>query len=223
MSAYESSRHKKAGNRDDKTVSRNEKNGIRAKARLDGAPVVLTAKKDMRSRRTKRALYEAMFNLLADEDFENITVNDICMAASVSRTTFYVYFEDKYRLTNYCIKELVSDISARSDKDDIHDILDKILAAIDENRRVFQNLLIDGNRELEKILHLEMVGDFVHLLSGHPVMGTASETQIGMRAVFLASGISNLLVWWISGAFSVTKDEMTINLIQILKEIGLIS
>ena len=175
----------------------------------------MSAHKDMRGYRTKRALAEAMFDLLGREDFQNITVNDICAAASVSRNTFYVYFEDKYRLALHCMEEFKAGIAASANRGDLRDVLDKTLTAIDGNRRVFRNLLFgEGNKELERILHLMFVEDFTALLTKRQEEGKAFDVPPRMIAVFLAAGISYLIIWWISGAFAQTKEEMVENLMK---------
>ena len=49
-------------------------------------------KEDLRVKITKQLLYDAMFDLLRDNRFENIKVTDICDKAEIHRTTFYKHF-----------------------------------------------------------------------------------------------------------------------------------
>lgn len=53
---------------------------------------------DLRVRRTYKFLWEALMSLMAEHDFESITVTSICERAMVHRTTFYKHYEDKYAL-----------------------------------------------------------------------------------------------------------------------------
>lgn len=55
-------------------------------------------KLDLRVRRTYKFLWDALISLMAESDFEAITVTDICERAMVHRTTFYKHYEDKYAL-----------------------------------------------------------------------------------------------------------------------------
>lgn len=55
--------------------------------------------------RTKRILSAQLRQLLENKNFKKITVNDICQGAMVSRSTFYLHFEDKYQLFRYCVDE----------------------------------------------------------------------------------------------------------------------
>lgn len=54
------------------------------------------------AKRTLSAFKDAMFLLLAQKPFEDITVQALCDEAAYPRATFYNYFDDKYDLLNYC-------------------------------------------------------------------------------------------------------------------------
>jgi len=53
---------------------------------------------DRRVRKTRRALGDAMFDLLTKKRYEAITVQDVIDRADVSRSTFYAHFVDKDEL-----------------------------------------------------------------------------------------------------------------------------
>ena len=53
---------------------------------------------DPRARRTRGALQQALETLLAQKDFEKISVQDIAEAATLNRATFYDHFPDKFAL-----------------------------------------------------------------------------------------------------------------------------
>ena len=49
---------------------------------------------DRRIMKTKRSLKSAMIAMLAAEDFEHISVTELCRAAEISRITFYSHYND---------------------------------------------------------------------------------------------------------------------------------
>jgi len=63
------------------------------------------ARLDPRVKRTRKLLQKAFSDLLAEKGFQSITVADITERAEVNRATFYLHFEDKYDLLNYCVRE----------------------------------------------------------------------------------------------------------------------
>ncbi len=62
------------------------------------------------AKRTLDALSSAMFFLLSEKAFEEITVGELCEQAQYPRATFYNYFDDKYDLLNYCWLSLAEKI-----------------------------------------------------------------------------------------------------------------
>lgn len=168
----------------------------------------MTVQKDARTHRTKQTLVDAMFELLAKEDFQNITVNDVCAIASVSRTTFYLYFEDKYSLVICCIEEIVYAIMQEYDGGNTDRIFDKLLTAVQERRQVLQNLLkYEGSRELQHRLDAFFVQQIEQFLAKR-THGLPCDPPLSILAVFYAAGMSDLILWWLSGGFSVSRKQM---------------
>ncbi len=61
---------------------------------------------DLRVRRTRHLLQQAFMELMAEKDFQAITVQDIAERAMVNRATFYDHFVDKYALLTASITEM---------------------------------------------------------------------------------------------------------------------
>jgi AcrR family transcriptional regulator len=62
-------------------------------------------KLDPRAKRTLKVLRTAMMELLEEQEFSKITVQDITERAEVNRATFYDHFDDKYELLNDLVRE----------------------------------------------------------------------------------------------------------------------
>jgi AcrR family transcriptional regulator len=67
-----------------------------------------------RSLNTRRAILRAAVRLLGTQEFSATTVEDICTAAGIGRSTFYLYFESKEQL----LMEL-AEATARGVADDV--------------------------------------------------------------------------------------------------------
>ena len=61
---------------------------------------------DLRQRKTRRLLVEALAQLLVEKPFQELSVVDICGRAMVHRTTFYAHFNDKQELLRYLLDGL---------------------------------------------------------------------------------------------------------------------
>lgn len=73
---------------------------------------------DLRARRTRKLLRDALLELIEERGFDAITVGEIAERAMVSRAAFYRYYQDKYDLVEQIFDEamqtFVSDIGLRS-------------------------------------------------------------------------------------------------------------
>lgn len=72
-------------------------------------------KYDSRIKKTDRALVKALFTLLSEKSFEDITVQAICDSASIRRATFYTHFSDKYQLFGYAIRYTYQNLPSYQD------------------------------------------------------------------------------------------------------------
>ena len=54
--------------------------------------------RQQRSINTRRAILRAAARSFSEQDFDSTTVEDICAAAGVGRSTFYLYFDSKERV-----------------------------------------------------------------------------------------------------------------------------
>lgn len=63
---------------------------------------------DLRIVRTRKAIMDALVQLIIQKDFSKITVTDITNIAVINRATFYYHFTDKYELLIAFIKEKIA-------------------------------------------------------------------------------------------------------------------
>jgi AcrR family transcriptional regulator len=63
-------------------------------------------KLDPRVRRTRGLILQSFESLLAEKNFENISVQDVTDKAQINRATFYAHFQDKYALLDHSINKL---------------------------------------------------------------------------------------------------------------------
>ena len=73
---------------------------------------------------TKSAIVKAMLKLVRSKKFADITVEDICEKANVSRRTFYRYYSDKHALLKDVFVEC---FFSKIDTDNVRDLWDIIL------------------------------------------------------------------------------------------------
>lgn len=67
-------------------------------------------------------ILQSLLELLHNQNFESITVKQIVNRAGISRSTFYLHFEDKYQLMEFLRKDITSKFLAYYDLNDKADL-----------------------------------------------------------------------------------------------------
>lgn len=65
---------------------------------------------DHRIEKTKRSIYNAFIGLRSKKPLERLTVKELCEAAQINKSTFYVHYQDVYDLSDKIESEIVRDI-----------------------------------------------------------------------------------------------------------------
>jgi AcrR family transcriptional regulator len=65
---------------------------------------------DVRVRRTRKLLREALVDLIGERGFERVTVGEITERAMVSRAAFYRNYRDKYQLVEQIFDEAIAEL-----------------------------------------------------------------------------------------------------------------
>ncbi len=59
---------------------------------------------DRRIGKSKKAIIDALTQLMMEKDFDKITIHEIAEQANVNRGTVYLHYTDKFDLLNHCIE-----------------------------------------------------------------------------------------------------------------------
>ena len=124
---------------------------------------------------TKRALADALKELLSRRTLDRITVQDVSDAANVSRKTFYYHFHDIYDLMEWLVVDECSHLGnpATGAVDWVREVADALNYA-QENRGWVLNVYQSVEREqleriLRKIVQPYVEADFDRTVNGRPV------------------------------------------------------
>ena len=116
-------------------------------------------KEDRRITKTKQNLKNTLWELLSEENFDKITVKEICDRAMTSRITFYNYYSDKYALLEAIFEDMNEDLTdhyevlQRNNPDDnaviaFENLLDCFLEAEEQIRGIASNVNLQRNSVL---------------------------------------------------------------------------
>ncbi|MGF1504902.1 MAG: TetR family transcriptional regulator [Chloroflexi bacterium] len=181
---------------------------------------------DLRVRRTRKLLWEALLALIEHEDFERITVTAICEKAMVHRTTFYKHYLDKYDLLEQGARALFTELAAEfmdaavvlwetsPQNPPAHFV--RVFEHAREHRRFYQ--LVIGERTFRALLF-----DFLQEQSRGRLrqVGAAGHTLTIPEVIvvqFSAGALLTVLTWWIENDLPHPPDDMARWLMTLLIE-----
>ena len=103
---------------------------------------------DPRTRRTKRAIRNALAGLLAERDLNAITIRDVAARAEINRKTFYNYYSGLHQVLDEIENEIVAmaenvfaDLDLKRDMENPYAIFQKITAVINTDMDFYGHLL----------------------------------------------------------------------------------
>jgi len=172
---------------------------------------------DMRVRRTHKFLWDALMSLLAERDFESITVTAICERAMVHRTTFYKHYEDKYGLLfsgiqdelNAHFEAFDSAVDKPLEMDEEPDTMARFVTVFEHvlKHERFYRLMItgDGFSKFSTLLRKSLADRFERRLRRE---GKQTSVPIALHAQLHAAVMVTMIAWWLENDRPYTPVEM---------------
>lgn len=177
-------------------------------------------KQDIRITKTHKALSEALVALLEQKSFQKITINDICQQSMVSRSTFYLHFEDKYQLLAFCLEQEKDYLMGVLKETDPRSFIRSLLMAVKERERIYRNLLTaDARTEILEILQDSMIRFIRDGLEESERQGVELAGPIPLLAVYYSNGLASMTIYWARNGFRYSVEEMTICSYNLLADI----
>lgn len=163
---------------------------------------------DPRITRTRKLIRDALTSLLAEKNFESVSVQDIAERATVNRATFYAHFTDKFSLLDTIIRE---DVAARIAEGDPLSLSDtrEMLTAIGSNVFTFvgshRKCRVDRDFEpqFQRAMEAELT-DFLTPKFGH------------CTAMLIASALAGAAMNWRHQAPKAPTEPIVANIVAIL-------
>lgn len=170
-------------------------------------------KYDLRIKKTDRALVKALFTLLSQKSFEDITVQAICDSAQIRRATFYTHFSDKYELFGYAVRvtyQTLPSYNSLYTANRTKEIYLKLLSDVIDF--ITHNLDLVNSFKKSQIVHLmlniistEIIKDIAEIASEYNDNRSIDST---ITINFYIKGVFGVLQWWVDDNYPVSKDEL---------------
>ena len=163
-------------------------------------------KTDLRIRRTYKYLTDALFELLKEKNFDDITVGELCEKAMIRRATFYKHFAGKYEFLTFIIKDKQCEfeesyrpeIQSTDPRNFYINTFDKTLAFFEENMEMFRTILRSSSSGvLLQMLSDEVERGILKHLKQDEKAGAALSAQPEILSVMLTGAFIYVIRWWV--------------------------
>ncbi|ANE45207.1 TetR family transcriptional regulator [Paenibacillus swuensis] len=177
---------------------------------------------DRRIKKNQEAIMNALIGLMAEKDFEKITINEIAERADVNRGTIYSHYADKYDLLDKCLQthmeQLVQSCSP-ADETGLYPARDTLLRTfqlMEQNALFYTTLLTNkGVPSFRNHLQALMIrGIHEQIDQSHMDLG---ELQKDILAQFLSSATVGVIEWWFVQKMPCSAKDMTDQLWKLLE------
>lgn len=163
-------------------------------------------------------IIEAFNQCIARKSFEKITVQEICEIASISKTTFYRHFQDKYDVMNAnfsrLIDELIEEEDCKSYRDLIYLLLTSAKTRWEPLKRTFE---ATGYNSLKYFI-FEYVYLFSETITKLNRDGKGFTEEERLCCEVFDHGISEIAEQWITGNYQVDALTAADQLVLMLPE-----
>jgi AcrR family transcriptional regulator len=171
------------------------------------------SQEDPRVKRTHKLLWEALLALLEKRSFEEINVTDICVQATINRTTFYKHFESKYDLLSFGLQHdhetFESNERQARNPEEQEQVTVQLLEHIATHQHYYKHLLVDKEDQLLSTLLRRRVAEGIEtLLTQAQTNGRRFSIPLPVIAQFYAGAVIALGTWWLENEIPISAEEL---------------
>lgn len=179
---------------------------------------------DLRQKKTRRLLVEALAQLLTERPFQDLSVVDICRRAMVHRTTFYAHFNDKQELLHYLLEGLEQECVAtclpqdpdRSPREYLLTAAQNVFQFFAQHRTLYRACLNSGADTRVQTLEACAAGELCRLLSEPRFRAVSPQVDPEVAARFYTGAMLSLIRWWLSSEPPLPVSHLLANLEQFI-------
>lgn len=190
----------------------------------------MSKKLDPRVIRTRQLLRDALVELIDEQGYEKITVQDITRRATLNRATFYLHYRDKldllYQSSEEILQELVGSIRPpfedRASFDLLrnynqpHETFMHLFEQIAINSKLYKVYLTEKNipyfaAGLKEII-IDFVSSGIHFMEPNDQKLTVPRD---MAIRFYAAAFLEVVIWWLENDMPYTPKFMATQLMRI--------
>ncbi|MCR5059598.1 MAG: TetR/AcrR family transcriptional regulator [Saccharofermentans sp.] len=173
---------------------------------------------DRRTAKTKKAIIDAVAELLTEKELHAVTVKEITEKADINRGTFYKHFLDVYDLYNKMETDILIDLGLLV-LDLSHLPFDKVythlINYVDNNRSVFRMMYCPNNRSSMRDRFNRLLEGLFRQMEADKNNKNISDITLRYQTNYRSRGCTAVIALWTRGNFAESKEFIIKNLTEL--------
>jgi len=166
-------------------------------------------KTDRRTLKTRKALCDALSELLMEKELHKVTVQEIADKADVNRVTFYKHYMDVYDLYDNIEKDVLLEMGLlilRLEELPSEKFFSYLINYIDENRTIFRMIFCpNATWQLRNKIDKLLSGLFLKI-QAEKQDSDISDRALNYHAYYRSHGCMSIIFKWVDSNFSDSKE-----------------
>ena len=168
----------------------------------------MATKNNRRTIITKKILKETLLELLEEKPISKITIKEICDMSEMSRSTFYLHYQDQFMLLEDLENELIQNLlTTLGTLDSVINSMDGIIAflrIIKSNPKTYKTLLCKSESKSFQEKLISVVAEAVKARSPFNIDPQREDYIF----TFIMFGSLNVITEWINNDFDMEEKEL---------------
>ena len=170
----------------------------------------MSRKPSRQTLRTRRLLQEALIELVQEQEFNELRIQDITDRADLGRATFYMHYTDKEDLLAAVAEKACIEIESELDKFEERREFVGLQWALEhaKERPQLYRVVLGHQKSVERIRRFIIGRATESLDTAQKEIGGTSKFNNGVTAHIIAGGILAILNWWLENPDRVSPKEL---------------
>ena len=175
-------------------------------------------KTDRRTQKTRKAVYNALMELLTEKELHKVTVQEISDVADINRATFYKHFLDVYDLYDQLEQEILIEWGMLVlNMQDLRskEFFDSLVGYVDKNRNVFKMVFSSKAPGQLRARFEKLLEGLLQKIESEKKGADIKDMKLSYQTSYRSQGCIAVLSRWIDQGNDQTKDFI----VQVLSEL----
>jgi len=173
---------------------------------------------DRRTLKTRRAICEALAELLAEKELHKVTVQEIADKADINRVTFYKHYLDVYDLYDKIEQETLVELGLlvlKLDEVQSKEFCKDFVDYIEDNKAVFKMMFSPNSTQSMRDKFTKLVEGLFLKVESEQLNARLDDDVLLYETCYRAQGAIAVISKWVLGGFSESRDF----LVKVLSEL----